>query len=130
MIFQYNGSMEVVAQQGLWHVLDQCDPDEVDSGQVKVYQIYIHEKGEFKTSSLCNCYAYSLITLPLDKTCWTGLKLWKYAGENKAFVVITNMETKYGNKLWHPHCSKSCLSLFTGIAIKPFIDDRYISELL
>ena len=35
--------MEVVAQQDLWLVLDQWDPEQVDSGQVKLYQIYVHE---------------------------------------------------------------------------------------
>ena len=35
--------MEVVAQQDLWLVLDQWDPEQVDSGQGKLYQIYVHE---------------------------------------------------------------------------------------
>ena len=37
------GSMAIVAQQDLWLVLDQWDPEQVDSGQVKLYQIYVHE---------------------------------------------------------------------------------------
>ena len=37
---QYNGSMEGLAQQGLWHVLVQWDPEQVDSGQ------YIYMKKE------------------------------------------------------------------------------------
>ena len=38
IMIQY-GSMEVVVQQDLWLVLDQWDPEQVDSGQVKLYQI-------------------------------------------------------------------------------------------
>lgn len=41
MALQYNGSMEGLAQQDLWYVLGQWDPEQVDSSQVKVYQIYI-----------------------------------------------------------------------------------------
>ena len=40
----YNGAMEDVAQQGLCHALDQWEAEQVVSGQVKLYQIYMHEK--------------------------------------------------------------------------------------
>ena len=40
--------MEVVAQQDLWLVLDQWDPEQVESGQVKHYQLNVLERlGEF-----------------------------------------------------------------------------------
>ena len=42
MALQYNGSMEGLAQQGLWYVLGQWGPEQVDSSQVKVYQKYIY----------------------------------------------------------------------------------------
>ena len=40
----YNGAMEDVAQQGLCRVLDQWEAEQMVSGQVKLYQIYMHEK--------------------------------------------------------------------------------------
>ena len=58
----YNGAMEDVAQQGLCHALDQLEAEQVVSGQVKLYQIYMHEKKEIKgskTSSLFNSSSQS-----------------------------------------------------------------------